>query len=174
MPSLLPLHVSSMSIEPGGADLNADGQAVRLVDPLLHACGVKHACGGRRHAGRLLAKKGLDPFDDSARAGWKEKGESLSKAANSRVPDAITQTENTAKRQQNAAMRSRLPSRDVDEPEALRKMREERERREEEMAIADAAKRSQEKNFVSGQDLRESRWGGGGASRHVGYSGYTG
>jgi len=45
-----------------------------------------------------------------------------------KVPDAITQTDNSAKRAQNSQMRQKKSS--IDEPEALRKMREEREARE--------------------------------------------
>ncbi|EKX43070.1 hypothetical protein GUITHDRAFT_110795 [Guillardia theta CCMP2712] len=132
--------------------------AARQLHCPPHALGVGQVCAGKRGSACLLAKKGLDPFEDKARAGWKETGESLSKAASSRVPDAITQTENTAKRQQNAAMRSRQAAFDMDEPEALRRMREERERQEaEEVAMKDAARRAEEKNFVAGQDLRESR-----------------
>ena len=107
------------------------------------------------------------------RATWKEAGESLAADANKgspekrvRVPDAITQTDNSAKRAQNAQMRSRKVA--ADEPEALRKMREEREAREAQAAqaaqdaadtaaAADAKRRAETGNFISGQDLREAR-----------------
>eukprot|EP00288_Rhodomonas_lens_P016385 CAMPEP_0177709156 /NCGR_PEP_ID=MMETSP0484_2-20121128/10654_1 /TAXON_ID=354590 /ORGANISM="Rhodomonas lens, Strain RHODO" /LENGTH=618 /DNA_ID=CAMNT_0019220757 /DNA_START=17 /DNA_END=1873 /DNA_ORIENTATION=+ len=73
-----------------------------------------------------------------------------------KIPDAITQTDNSAKRQQNAAMRARQAQ--ADEPEALKQMRLKREAEEREAAAAaDAAKRSEDKNFVAGQDAREAR-----------------
>jgi hypothetical protein len=77
-----------------------------------------------------------------------------------KVPDAITQTDNSAKRQQNAQMRATSAAMYSDEPEALRKMREEREAREsreQEQALLDAQRRAKNNDFVSGQDLREAR-----------------
>ena len=143
---LLPSEVSDRPSRTSEAELYAGNTAARQLHPPPHPLGVGpvcsccwhpagndadvKVCAGKRRSACLLAKKGLDPFEDKARAGWKETGESLSKAASSRVPDAITQTENTAKRQQNAAMRSRQAAIDMDEPEALRRMREERERQE--------------------------------------------
>jgi hypothetical protein len=75
-----------------------------------------------------------------------------------KVPDAITQTDNSAKRQQNAQMRSTSSGIDPDEPEALRKMREVREAREQEQARLDAERRAKTNDFVSGQDVREARY----------------
>jgi hypothetical protein len=77
-----------------------------------------------------------------------------------KVPDAITQTDNSAKRQQNAQMRA-SSGEDSGEPEALRKMREEREMREareQEQARLDAERRAKAKDFVSGQDVQEARY----------------
>jgi len=121
-------------------------------------------------------KTGEKEYDP--RATWKEAGASLEADANKgspekrvRVPDAITQTDNSAKRADNAQMRSRKIA--ADEPEALRKMRDEREAREareraereasnaaaasDTAAAADAKLRAETGNFISGQDLREAR-----------------
>ena len=99
---------------------------------------------------------------------WKESGETLSEEAKKvtgakvKVPDAITQTDNSAKRAQLSQMRAKAAQ--VDEPEALRKMREEREAREraeqeaqDAAASADAKRRAETGDFISGQDLREAR-----------------
>jgi hypothetical protein len=138
-------------------------------------------------------KTGKEEHDP--RSTWKESGESLTEevkkanpAAKVKVPDAITQTDNSAKRLQNAQMRQKQM--EVEEPEALRKMREEREAREkmeqeakDAAAAADAKMRSATGNFVSGQDLREARMvdeykkqqadavAGGGARQEVGSGG---
>jgi hypothetical protein len=74
-----------------------------------------------------------------------------------KVPDAITQTDNSEKRLQNAQLRARQRA-EANEPEALRQMRLAREREEaEEAAAAEARRRSDAKDFVSGQDVREQR-----------------
>ena len=99
---------------------------------------------------------------------WKESGETLSEEAKKvtgakiKVPDAITQTDNSAKRAQLSQMRAKTAQ--VDEPEALRKMREEREAREraeqeaqDAAASADAKRRAETGDFIAGQDLREAR-----------------
>eukprot|EP00285_Hemiselmis_virescens_P003000 CAMPEP_0173412868 /NCGR_PEP_ID=MMETSP1356-20130122/80508_1 /TAXON_ID=77927 ORGANISM="Hemiselmis virescens, Strain PCC157" /NCGR_SAMPLE_ID=MMETSP1356 /ASSEMBLY_ACC=CAM_ASM_000847 /LENGTH=618 /DNA_ID=CAMNT_0014374811 /DNA_START=145 /DNA_END=2001 /DNA_ORIENTATION=+ len=75
-----------------------------------------------------------------------------------KVPDAITQTDNSAKRQQNAQLRAKLAN--ADEPEAVRQMRLKREAEEaaaEAAAVEDAKKRAKEGNFVSGQANREAK-----------------
>jgi hypothetical protein len=75
-----------------------------------------------------------------------------------RVPDAITMTDNSAKRLTNAQMRAKQAG--ADEPEALRQMRLKREAEEaaqSEEGRKDAEKRAKEGKFVSGQDVREAR-----------------
>eukprot|EP00291_Cryptomonas_curvata_P004772 CAMPEP_0172196000 /NCGR_PEP_ID=MMETSP1050-20130122/26546_1 /TAXON_ID=233186 /ORGANISM="Cryptomonas curvata, Strain CCAP979/52" /LENGTH=176 /DNA_ID=CAMNT_0012872177 /DNA_START=189 /DNA_END=716 /DNA_ORIENTATION=+ len=74
-----------------------------------------------------------------------------------KVPDAITQTDNSEKRLQNAQLRARQRAED-NEPEALRQMRLAREREEAEAAAAaEARRRSDAQDFISGQDVREQR-----------------
>lgn len=67
-------------------------------------------------------------------------------------------TDNSAKRAQNAQMRSKDV--DANEPEALKQMRLKREAMEEaqsEKGMLDAEQRAKTGNFVSGQDVRELR-----------------
>ena len=74
-----------------------------------------------------------------------------------KVPDAITQTDNSEKRLQNAQMRARQRA-EENEPEALKQMRLAREREEAEAAAAaDARQRADTGNFIAGQDVREQR-----------------
>jgi hypothetical protein len=76
-----------------------------------------------------------------------------------KVPDAITQTDNSEKRTQNAQIRARQRAQD-NEPEALKQMRLARERDEAEAAAAAAAearRRADSGDFVAGQDVREQR-----------------
>ena len=54
-----------------------------------------------------------------------EETQKINPQSKTKVPDAITQTDNSAKRAQNSQMRQKKTA--IDEPEALRKMREERE-----------------------------------------------
>ena len=115
------------------------------------------------------------------RVGVRMSGKEDGEVKKGKVPDAITQTDNSAKRQLNAQMRAK--NLEAEEPAALREMRLKREAEEEAAAEAqaelgreDAEKRAKTGNFVSGQDLREQRIaekmtqagkGGGGESSEV-------